>query len=106
MRVGAVGVEVLHLAGLGAHGAELLAGAEGAVDHVAVGDAAQLGPHEGRALAGLDVLELDDLEDRAVDLEVVGADHGEGAYERVADQRQRASISLAESVSAVCSSGP
>ena len=66
---------------LGAHGAELLAGAEGLVDHVAVVGAAQLGAHERPALAGLDVLELEDLEDGAVDLDVVavlelvGADH-------------------------------
>ena len=45
-------------------------------------DALELGAHEGAALAGLDVLELDDLEDRAVHLDVhavlelVGADHG------------------------------
>ena len=71
MRVGAVGVEELHLARLGAHGAELLARAERAVDHVAVGGAAQLRAHERPALAGLDVLELDDLEDRPVDLDVV-----------------------------------
>ena len=82
VRVGAVGVEELHLARLGAHGAELLAGAERPVDHVAVGGAAQLRAHERPALAGLDVLELEDLEDRAVDLDVVavlelvGADHG------------------------------
>ena len=36
VRVGAVGVQELHLARLGAHGAELLAGAEGLVDDVAV----------------------------------------------------------------------
>jgi hypothetical protein len=81
VRVGAVGVEELHLARLGAHGAELLAGAEGLVDDVAVRGPAQLRAHERPALAGLDVLELDDLEDRAVDLDVVavlelvGADH-------------------------------
>ena len=43
---------------------------------------AQLRAHERAALAGLDVLELEDLEDRAVDLDVVavlelvGADDG------------------------------
>ena len=63
-------VEVLHLARLGAHRAELLAGPEGLVDHRAVLDPAQLGAHEGAALARLDVLELDDLEDLAVDLDV------------------------------------
>ena len=63
-------VEVLHLARLGAHRAELLPGAEGLVLDRAVVDLAQLGAHEGAALAGLDVLELDDLEDLAVDLDV------------------------------------
>ena len=71
VRVGAVGVEELHLARLGADRAELLAGAERAVDHRAVGGAAQLRAHERPALAGLDVLELEDLEDRALDLDVV-----------------------------------
>ena len=77
-----VGVEELHLLGLGAHGPELLAGPEGAVDHVAVGGAAQLRAHEGPALARLDVLELEDLVDGAVHLDVVpvfelvGTDHG------------------------------
>ena len=71
VRVGAVGVEELHLARLGAHGAELLAGAERAVDHGAVGGAAQLGADERAALAGLDVLELEDLEDGALDLDVI-----------------------------------
>jgi hypothetical protein len=71
VRVGPVGVEELHLARLGAHRTELLAGAERAVDHVAVGRAAQLRAHERAALAGLDVLELEDLEDRALDLDVV-----------------------------------
>jgi hypothetical protein len=43
---------------------------------------AQLGAHERAALAGLDVLELEDLEDRAFDLDVaavlelVRGDHG------------------------------
>ena len=75
-------VEELHLARLGADGAELLPGPEGPVDHGAVGGAAQLGAHERAALAGLDVLEVEDLEDRALDLDVVavlelvGADHG------------------------------
>ena len=75
-------VEVLHLARLGAHRAELLPRPEGLVEHRAVLDLAQLGAHERAALAGLDVLELDDLEDRPVDLDVgavlelVGGDHG------------------------------
>ena len=56
---------------LGPDRPELLAGAERAVDHGAVGGAAQLGAHERPALAGLDVLELEDLEDGAADLDVV-----------------------------------
>src|SRR6201999_2830764 len=65
--------------------AEVLAGAEGFVDHGAVLEPPQLGPHEGAALARLDVLELDDLPDLAVDLDVravlelVGADRHRGA---------------------------
>jgi hypothetical protein len=80
--VAAVGVEELHLARLGAHGPELLAGAEGLVDHGAVGGALELGTHERAALARLDVLELDDLEDRPLHvdvgavLELVRRDHG------------------------------
>jgi hypothetical protein len=69
--VRAVGVEELHLARLGAHGTELLAGAEGLVDHGPVGGAPQLRAHECPALSGLDVLELEHLEDGAVDLDVV-----------------------------------
>jgi hypothetical protein len=82
--VGAVLEQELHPAHLGAHGAELLAGPEGAVDHVAVRGAAQLGAHERPALAGLDVLELDDLKDGAVDVDVaavaelVGRNHVRG----------------------------
>ncbi len=71
VRVAAVGVQELHLARLGAHGAELLARPESAVDHVPVGRAPQLRAHERAALAGLDVLEVEDLEDRPVDLDVV-----------------------------------
>ena len=63
-------VEELHLAGLGPDRPELLAGLEGLVDHGAVIDPLELRAHEGAALAGLDVLELDDPEDRAVDLDV------------------------------------
>jgi hypothetical protein len=82
VRLGPVGVQVLQPAGLGADRAELLARAECLVDDVAVGRPLELGADEGAALAGLDVLELDDLEDRAVHvdvgavLELVGADHG------------------------------
>src|ERR1035438_2752974 len=85
MGVRAVAVEELHPAHLGAHRAELLPGAEGPVDHVAVAHPPQLGAHECAALAGLDVLELDDLEDRSVDVDVVavseliGGKHATGA---------------------------
>ena len=94
MRVGAVRVEEGHLARLGADRAELLAGAEGAVDHGAVVGALELGANERPALAGLDVLELDDLEDRPVHLDVgavlelVGPDHVRS--ERLACGRTRA----------------
>src|SRR3954447_21269828 len=71
MRVGAVAVEELHLARLGPHRAELLPGAERAVDHGAVARPPQLRAHEGAALARLDVLELADLEDRPLDFDVV-----------------------------------
>jgi hypothetical protein len=80
--VGAVRVEELHLPGLGADRPELLARPEGLVEHRAIRHPLQLRAHERAALAGLDVLELDDLEDGAVDLDVgavlelVGADHG------------------------------
>jgi hypothetical protein len=90
VRVGAVGVEELHLARLGPHRAELLARAERPVDHGAVGRPPQLGPDERPALAGLDVLELDDLEDGAVDLDVVavlelvGRDHARARLAREA----------------------
>ena len=46
-------------------------GAERPVDDRPVGGPPQLRAHDSPALAGLDVLELDDLEDRAVDLDVV-----------------------------------
>jgi hypothetical protein len=71
VRVGPVGVQELHLARLGPHRAELLPGAERPVDHRAVGRAPQLRPYERAALAGLHVLELEDLEDRAFNLDVV-----------------------------------
>jgi hypothetical protein len=71
VRVGAVGIEELHAPRLGAHGAELLARAERPVDHGPVGRPPQPGADERPALAGLDVLELEHLEDGAVDLDVV-----------------------------------
>ena len=45
-------VQVLHAAGLGAHGAHLLACPEGLVDHGAGPDVLELGAHERAALAG------------------------------------------------------
>jgi hypothetical protein len=79
--VRAVGVEELHLAALGPDRTKLLAGAERPIDDSAVGLTAQPRPHEGTALAGLYVLEVEDLEDRPLDLDVgpvpelVGGDH-------------------------------
>ena len=61
---------------------DLDAGVEGLVDDLAGQHVLELGAHECGALAGLDVLELDDLVDGAVDfdvvavLELVRADHG------------------------------
>ena len=83
MRIAAVRVQELHLARFRADRAELLPGPEGLVDHRAVARPLELGAHERATLAGLDVLELDDLVDDPVDLDVgavlelVGADHGE-----------------------------
>jgi hypothetical protein len=82
MGICAVGVEILHLARLGSHSSELLASTKRAIDHRAVGCPAQLRPNERTALPRLDVLELNDLENRSlyVDvvavLELVGVDHG------------------------------
>jgi len=65
----------------GVHARELLAGAEGLVEHRAAGDVAHLGAHEGATLARLHVLEVDDRERLPVDLdghaglELVGADY-------------------------------
>src|SRR5207302_580079 len=79
--VRAVAVQKLHAACLGANRAELLTRAESAVDHRAVASSPQLCAHERAALAGLYVLELEDLEDGPLDLDVravselIGADH-------------------------------
>ena len=74
----------------------LLFHASGPVDDIPVAGAAQLGAHERPALAGLDVLELEDLEDRAVDLDVVpvlelvGVDrHGGPVYAEAAAAPRR-----------------
>ena len=74
------------------HVAELLAGAKRAVDHVAVGSAAQFRAHERSALARLDVLEVDDLEDRPVDLDVVAVLELVGAYRHVVSPRMGHSL--------------
>ena len=66
----AVVVEVLHLLDLRVDARELLARAERLVDNGACVEVLQLRPDEGAALAGLDVLELDDPPRRAVDLDV------------------------------------
>ncbi len=58
----AVPVEVLHLPLVDHRLLERLTGPEGALDHRLGACVAQLGPDEGTALAGLDVLELDDRE--------------------------------------------
>jgi hypothetical protein len=82
VRVGPVGIQKLHPPRLGPDGAELLPRSERAVDHVAVAGPAQLRADERAALAGLDVLEVEDLEDGSVDVDVVsvfelvGADDG------------------------------
>src|SRR5690606_31832684 len=62
-------VEVLHGALVDVRGLHLDARVEGLVDGLARRDVLELGPHEGRALAGLDVLELHDGPELAVDLE-------------------------------------
>src|SRR5439155_17235249 len=73
-------VEVLHVLDLGVDARELLARAEGAVDDRARVEVLHARPHERAALAGLDVLELHDSPDAAVQLDVhavaelVGAD--------------------------------
>jgi hypothetical protein len=84
--VGAVVVEVLHRALVDVGGLDLDAGVEGLVDDLAGQDVLQLGAHEGRPLAGLDVLELDDGPQLAVDVEhkavlqVVGGRHACTAF--------------------------
>ena len=87
VRLGAVVVEVLDVLHLGVDARELLACAERPFDDGARLERLQLRPHERAALAGLDVLELDDAPDDAVDLDVhpvaelVGVDglgHGGG----------------------------
>ena len=75
-------VEVLHLPLVDRGPLDLLAGPERLVDHGPGADVLQRGAHEGAALARLHVLELDDLEQVALQLEghavlqVVGGDGG------------------------------
>ena len=63
-------VEVLHVLRLGADAVELLARAERPVDDRAGGERLQLRADERAALAGLDVLELDDAPRLALELDV------------------------------------
>jgi hypothetical protein len=51
--------------------AKLLARSERPIDHRSIRGPSQLGADERAALSRLDVLELDDLEDGAFDLDVV-----------------------------------
>ena len=67
--VGPVLVEELHVLGLGRDARQLLTGTERLFDHRAVGQVLELGSHERPALAGLDVLELDDGVEHPVDLD-------------------------------------
>ena len=79
----ALAVEHLHLALVDRRPLDLLAGAEGAVDHRAGSGVLEGGAHEGGALARLDVLELHDAEQVLIELEghavpeVVGRDGGQ-----------------------------
>ena len=81
----AVAVQELHVLALDDGLLDADAGVERAVEDVARADVAQLGAHERTALARLDVLELDDLEQAVVELErdpglqVVGGDGRHGA---------------------------
>jgi hypothetical protein len=63
-------VQVLHVLRLGAHARELLTGPERAVDDGTAVEPLQLRADERAALARLDVLELDDAPDAAVELDV------------------------------------
>jgi hypothetical protein len=88
VRIGPVRIQELHPARLRPDRPELLPRPERPVDHVPIRSAPQLRPHERPALAGLDVLELDDLENRPVHLyvvsvfELVGGDDGRSALSR------------------------
>src|SRR5690348_1489084 len=67
--VGALAVQVLHLAPVDIGHVHLDAGVEGAVDDLARHDVLQLAAHEGAALARLDMLELDDGPELAVEVQ-------------------------------------
>jgi hypothetical protein len=71
MSIGPVAVEELHPPDLRPHRAELLAGPKRAIDDRAIARPPQLGAHERAPLAGLHVLELNDLEDRSVHIDVI-----------------------------------
>ena len=60
VEIGTVVVQILHLTGFQTHSVELRAGVERVVDHTTGLDVAKLRADEGAALAGLDMLELDD----------------------------------------------
>src|SRR6476661_6453373 len=65
----AIGVQVLHRLALDDGEPDLHAGVEGLLDDGAGLDVAELRAHEGAALAGLHVLELDDLEQGSIEVE-------------------------------------
>src|SRR3954447_22178395 len=80
----AVAIEKLHVLLLQQRLLDSDTGVERSIEHIARLDVAQLGAHERAAFAGLDVLELDDLEEPVVELQcdsvlqVVGGDGGHG----------------------------
>jgi hypothetical protein len=67
--VRAVLVQVLVVAAVNGGGLDLEAGVEGLVNNLAGHHVAHLGPHKGAALAGLDVLEFDDVPELALELQ-------------------------------------
>jgi hypothetical protein len=64
-----IAVQVGRVAPVDGRGLDLHAGVVGLVDNLAGQHVLQLGPHERRSLARLDMLELDDLPQLAVDLQ-------------------------------------
>ena len=77
----AVAVQVLEVAAVDGREVDLGAGVEGAVDDLAAQHVLHLGAHERAALAGLHVLELDDVPELSVEvqhaavLDVIGRRH-------------------------------